>query len=273
SPANKQEVDTFVAANAKYQEKQKKYNQVFSEGERLDIAEGDLAKEAAAMELALKNGTNMKMRYGAFFKSYPAHAWMLSAWKTEASQELCDFFDLYVHDSRTDFLSGIEPSSYFSKRGIEESSEAVWQQASRWVGDKAHQAENAVEGAYDATKKKTVETYDAAKKKTVETYDAAKKTTSDAYDAAETKTVDTYQSAKKKTGELIDAGEHKISEAYDATKHMANDAANSVAHTSDEIYQAGKQGISKGTHAVENVASDAANTLSEGWKNLTSLTK
>lgn len=113
------------AAIANYQQAKEQYDQVKKEQHRLDVAEDDIAKEAQAMELAVKNGHDMHMWYGALRYSYPAQAWMVNAWKTDASQEMCDFFERYVHDSRTDFLSGKEPSSYFANRGIEESTEKV----------------------------------------------------------------------------------------------------------------------------------------------------
>ncbi|MFZ6751396.1 phospholipase effector Tle1 domain-containing protein [Undibacterium sp. Ren11W] len=113
------------AAIANYQQAKEQHDQVKKEQHRLDVAEEDIAKEAKAMELAVKNGHDMQMWYGALRYSYPAQAWMVSAWKTDASQEMCDFFERYVHDSRTDFLSGKEPSSYFANRGIEESTEKV----------------------------------------------------------------------------------------------------------------------------------------------------
>lgn len=113
------------AAIANYQQAKEQHDQVKKEQHRLDVAEEDIAKEAQAMELAVKNGHDMHMWYGALRYSYPAQAWMVNAWKTDASQEMCDFFERYVHDSRTDFLSGKEPSSYFANRGIEESTEKV----------------------------------------------------------------------------------------------------------------------------------------------------
>lgn len=270
---DKQDVDAFTAAEAKYQQAQERYIQVMKEQDRLNIADEDIATEAKAMELAVKNGSEMKMWYGAYKFSYPSHAWMVSAWKSEASQKLCDFFEHYVHDSRTDFLSGNEPSSYFAKRGIEESTEAVWQQASHWIGDKATKAELAVEGAIDTTKKTAVDTYNSAEKATIETYDATKKKTVDTYNAAEKATVDFYDEKKKQTGELIDAGEKKISEAYDATKKVAVDTAKSVSDTSGEIIDAGKQGINSGVQAVDKTASEIANALSESWNKLASFGK
>ena len=270
---NKQDVDAYVDAATKYRQAQERYIQVKKEQDRLNIADEDIAKEAKAMELAVKNGTEMKMWYGVYKFRYPSHAWMVTAWKTEASQKLCDFFEHYVHDSRTDFLSGNEPSSYFANRGIEESTEAIWQQASHWIGDKATKTEHAVEGAYDASKKKTVETYNAAEKATVETYDAGKKKTGELIDAGEKKANEIYDATKQKAGELIDAGQKEANEIYDATKKMASDTAKSVSDTSGQLYDAGKQGLSNGVGAVEKTATEVANALSENWNKLMSFGK
>ena len=243
---NKQEIDAFVAANTKYKEAQERYDQAKKEQDRLNIGEEDITKEAKAMELAVKNGTEMKMTYGGLEFSYPARAWMVSAWKTDASQQLCDFFEQYVHDSRTDFLSGSEPSSYFANRGIEESTEGVWQRGGKWIDNTATKAKNTAGDAIDATKKKAVDTYNSAEKATIDTYDAT----------------------KKKTGELVDAGEKKIGNAYDATTKTASNAAKSVADTSGEIFDAGKQGLKSSGKAIEKTASEVANALSANWNKL-----
>lgn len=82
------------------------------------------------------------------------------------------FLHTYIHDSKVGFLSNAEPFSYFSKRGVSESTRSVqgWfeHNIARPV-DKAYEttvdaASRGIEKGAEATKKAQEATIDAAKK-------------------------------------------------------------------------------------------------------------
>ena len=47
--------------------------------------------------------------------------WEFSSWNNNATQDVVDFYQSYVHDSKYGFISNAEPFSYFRQRKIYES--------------------------------------------------------------------------------------------------------------------------------------------------------
>lgn len=101
------------------------------------LAPDDMATELDNYQRALHDLVSLKgMAAGAANPTYlvrklgyalwikPEH-WQLGAWKRAASPAVLHFIHTYVHDSKAGFLMNAEPFSYFSKRGMAESSHSV----------------------------------------------------------------------------------------------------------------------------------------------------
>lgn len=72
------------------------------------------------------------------------HNWQLAAWDATAPEGVIEFVSKYVHDSKVDFLGNVEPFSYFRPRGIDESTDSVWQEGGNWIKSRAKSASDAV---------------------------------------------------------------------------------------------------------------------------------
>ena len=154
--------------------------------------------------------------------------WQMDAWKRKAAPGAIKFIDNWVHDSKVGFLGNLEPFSYFSKRGISESTHSV----QGWF------EENVVGPfgrAYDATADAVKETADYVGKKAGQAYDATAE-------------------AAKKTGSYV---ADKASQAYDATTKAASHA----------VTEGGKLLDEAGT-AIDQATQDAVKSLKGAWQSL-----
>lgn len=109
-----------------------------------------------------------------------------------------NFVHTYVHDSKAGFLNNAEPFSYFSKRGIAESSRSV----QGWFEDNvARPVDKAYEAAVDATSRGIEKGAQAAKK----VQEAAIEKAQQAKEIV-TETASTVQRAAQRTAESISRG-------------------------------------------------------------------
>ena len=90
------------------------------DAQRLAASDASVAIQAYALQRAIETGDPLVAKDGTLILVLEKQQWMLDAWHTQATPQVCDFFDNYVHDSRTDFLGGNEPFVYFRNRGIHE---------------------------------------------------------------------------------------------------------------------------------------------------------
>ena len=91
-----------------------------TDAKRLAASDDGIAVQAYALQRAIEKGENLVAKDGQLILVLEKHRWMLEAWQKTASAAVCRFFDNYVHDSRTDFLGGLEPFVYFRNRGQHE---------------------------------------------------------------------------------------------------------------------------------------------------------
>ena len=91
-----------------------------TDAKRLAASDDGIAVQAYALQRAIEKGENLVAKDGQLILVLEKHRWMLEAWQKTASPAVCRFFDNYVHDSRTDFLGGLEPFVYFRNRGQHE---------------------------------------------------------------------------------------------------------------------------------------------------------
>jgi uncharacterized protein (DUF2235 family) len=129
------------------------------------LGPAEMASEVAVYRSArakislVRFGGSSNLSYAQYVK---AHAWQLAAWDTQARNDVVEFFARFVHDSKVDFLLNAEPFSYFSQRGIEESSVSIWQTGGNWLGEKAFAISSTISDAAEAAKASVVGTYDGA---------------------------------------------------------------------------------------------------------------
>jgi hypothetical protein len=102
------------------------------DAQRLAASDDAIAVQAYALQRAIERGESLVAKNGQLILVLEKHQWMLEAWKRTASQSVIDFFDNFVHDSRTDFLGGNEPFVYFRNRGIHEQARSTGGASGSW---------------------------------------------------------------------------------------------------------------------------------------------
>jgi hypothetical protein len=152
------------------------------EGKSWALGPKDMATELANYEASVRSLSNplgsavrsvrdptYVVRQGAYAMWIAPQAWQLDAWKRQAAAGVASFVERFVHDSKVGFLKNAEPFSYFSQRGITESTRSVsgWfeanvarpadravESATDYVGEKVDQAQQAAREAADAAEQK-----------------------------------------------------------------------------------------------------------------------
>lgn len=100
------------------------------------------------------------IRKGAYAMWIAPEKWQIDAWKRLAGDGAMGFVHTYIHDSKVGFLNNAEPFSYFSKRGISESTRSV----QGWFEDNvARPADHAYEATVDAASRGIEKGAEAAK--------------------------------------------------------------------------------------------------------------
>jgi hypothetical protein len=113
-----------------------------------------MASEVAVCRFVQKNSGLVRfggMPAKAFAQYVKIEDWQLAAWDAMAPEGVVEFVSKYVHDSKVDFLFNAEPFSYFSSRGVEESSISVWQESGNWLLSKGTTASNLIGATVDTT--------------------------------------------------------------------------------------------------------------------------
>jgi Uncharacterized alpha/beta hydrolase domain (DUF2235) len=129
NPRSKAEADEMSADYANYREAQQRLIAAKTDAERLENGQNNISAEAIALERAIEQGAIFTSAKGNLMITLTPHRWMLDAWRTNLAEPVCDFFEQYIHDSRTDFLGGAEPFAYFNNRGIHEQTRPVISEA------------------------------------------------------------------------------------------------------------------------------------------------
>lgn len=163
-------------------------------------------KDTSARGVAQKIMTpSYVVSQGVYAMTIQPEQWQLDAFDANCSQEVMDFVNQFVHDSKAGFMSNVEPFTYFSKRGVDESTHSV----QGWYDQSiARPVEKAAEQVSDAAK--------AAAKKAEEAIEEAKKEVSRKYEELKKKGDELYDQGVKKKDELLDAGTQKVNSAMEA---------------------------------------------------------
>jgi Uncharacterized alpha/beta hydrolase domain (DUF2235) len=170
------------------------------EGKSWALGPKDMAQELASYDQAVKNlkqplsvtrtalDPTYVLRQGIYAMWISPMSWQVAAWKADASTGAMNFVHSFVHDSKVGFLANAEPFSYFSQRGIHESTHSVsgWIEANvtrpvdkaveatvDYAAEKAEQAKKAAHDAAVAAQKKAKEAWDYAAQKAEQARQAA----------------------------------------------------------------------------------------------------
>jgi hypothetical protein len=145
--------------------------------------------------------------------------WQLAAWDATADDSVVDFFSRYIHDSKVDFLLNVEPFSYFSARGVGESSINIWQEGGYWLGSKARLMTDTAAEAVEKAEDKAREIGNASSETAKKAAGAVQRTAEQAVEFASAKlnesaqaTSRTYMTAVKAGGQMISVGEQAMGE-------------------------------------------------------------
>ncbi|MVW59118.1 DUF2235 domain-containing protein [Massilia sp. NEAU-DD11] len=262
-------------------------------------AEADAFLATEAIEQKIQNKSplsplpramNVEYRLNGFVV-LPAK-WRLDAWQATAAEPTLNFIQFYVHDSKAGFLHALEPFSYFTARGMAESSRNVLARGLDWMDDTLTAIKNGVVKVYHRAEGVVVETWEEGKLIATHTYRVGEKFVVDTVRAGVNYTVEVYQTSKqviistvkrgqqmvitsidmakkqasaateatqKKAAELADATQRKVGEFADATQKMANEVGNQVyngaagaARSVGEAVDTGMQAVEEGWHSVRS---------------------
>lgn len=112
------------------------------EGKLRPWGPADMATELASLRKTVNQLTSLSnlaikteidrtyvLRKGAYAMWISPQKWQIDAWNRTAAAGVVQFVDSFVHDSKVGFLQNAEPFSYFSTRGVSESTHSV----SGWI--------------------------------------------------------------------------------------------------------------------------------------------
>jgi hypothetical protein len=171
------------------------------EGKSWAWGPGDMAAELDSYEKTIKDlqdplkvAKNMVfdstylLRKGVYAMWISPQKWQVDAWHRTSDTGVARFVDTYIHDSKVGFLQNAEPFSYFSTRGVSESTRSVsgWVEANvarpvdkavestvDYAAEKAEQAKSAATEAAAAAERKAKQALDYASQKAQEAGQAA----------------------------------------------------------------------------------------------------
>jgi hypothetical protein len=139
------------------------------------IGSKGMAYEIWAYRSVLKVGKWLRLSdnaVGGFAQYMQISDWQFAAWDSTAPDGAVDFVFRYVHDSKVDFMSNIEPFSYFRPRGVEESSISAWEEGGNWVRSTVGTIGKIVNQVTTSGNKKIVETAEATAKDAERIYES-----------------------------------------------------------------------------------------------------
>jgi hypothetical protein len=188
------------------------------EGKPWSMGPTDMAGELASYQATvaeLKNPVSVvahnqidpsyALRKGLYAMWISPQSWQLNAWKRAADEGMTQFVHGFIHDSKVGFLQNAEPFSYFSQRGIHESTRSV----SGWMeANVTRPVDKAVESTVDYAAEKA----EQAKKAAHEAALAAEKTAAQAMHYASEK-ASQAKAAASSAGQSIANGAQQAMDA------------------------------------------------------------
>jgi hypothetical protein len=197
-----------------------------------------MAAEVAAWRSVGRNASLIRVG-GPIAKSFAQYMkireWQIAAWDKNASDGVVEFVSRYVHDSKVDFLLNAEPFSYFSSRGIAESSISIWQEGGNWLCSRGRAISTAVSGAVEGAEGKVRTIGDAASKAAKEATQTVQRIAVETADYANSKAEESSQAASRAYATTVNTGAQAIVAGKREMDELGKDA--------ERIYESGTNWI------------------------------
>jgi len=190
--------------------------------------------------------------------------WRLDAWQENAPDAILDFMQSYVHDSKAGFLHALEPFSYFTARGMAESSRNVLAAGLDWMDKTLTAIKTGVIKIYNRVEGVVVETWEDGKLVATHTYRVGEKFVVDTVRAGVKYTVEFYRSSKEVVISTIEKGEQLIITSIDVAKKKANAAAEATHKKAVELSDAAQRKFSEISDATQKKATEVGNQIYDG---------
>lgn len=224
-----------------------------------------VAWEAKQFETAEEMGLKevvFKFPSAAYAQTVRPEPWRLAAWRKTASNSTLHFIGNYVHDSKVDFLSNAEPFSYFTWRGINESSRNV---LTPWY-DSAVKAVEATIKIMHTAEGIVMEKWYEGKLLAKHTYQVGETFTIDAYRAGHKFTVETYQSGKQVVIETVEAGQQFAVFTYKSAANAVDDAVDKTVAKGKAMAAAAEAAAKKASQSAEDLLQEGVIDVQRAWE-------
>ena len=199
--------------------------------------------------------------YGARVRSAK---WRLRAWLSTAPDPVLNFIRHSVHDSKAGFKNAMEPFSYFTARGMAESSRNVLARGLDWMDDVATAGVNGVIRVYHTTEGIVVQTYKDGVLLATRTYKVGEKFVVDTVQAGVKYTVQVYQSGKEIVIDKAQKGQQMIIMSYRKAASTASAIGTEIHDGAIEAGHKVADGAAAARDYVSESASAAGRKLSDG---------
>ena len=228
-----------------------------------------IAWEAKQFEEVQAMGLNevvFKFPSAAYAQTVRPEPWRLAAWRKTAGNSTLNFIGNYVHDSKVDFLSNAEPFSYFTSRGVNESSRNVlapWYDTAVKMVDATIKIMHVAEGI-------VVEKWFEGKLLARHTYQVGEKFTLDSFHAGQKFTVETYNTGKQVVIETVDAGQTFVVSTYRTASQAVSDTVNMTKERANALADAAQAAAKKAAQKAEDALQEGMKEVFDGWENVKS---
>lgn len=190
--------------------------------------------------------------------------WRLNAWNTTASESVLNFIQHYVHDSKAGFIHTLEPFSYFTARGMAESSRNVLANGLGWIDDTLTAIKNGVIKVYHRAEGVVVETWEEGKLIATHTYRVGEKFVVNTARAGINYTVEVYQSGKQVVISTVKRGKQVVITSIDMAKKQASAAAEATQKKAAELANATQRKVGEFADASQKMANEVGNQIYSG---------
>jgi hypothetical protein len=190
--------------------------------------------------------------------------WRLDAWKSTASDPVLHFIQHSVHDSKAGFLHAAEPFSYFTARGMAESSRNVLARGLDWMDNAITAVKNGIVKVYHRAEGVVVETWEEGKLVATHTYRVGEKFVVDTVRAGVKYTVEVYQSSKQVVISTVKKGQQMVITSIDMAKKQAAAAAEATQKKATELADATQKKVGEIADATQKKASEVGTQISNG---------
>ena len=208
------------------------------EGRSWQFGPNDMATELESYQAALQELTSpavlMNPAYllqnGIYAMWISPEQWQLDAWRADADPAALNFIHQYIHDSKVGFMNNAEPFSYFSHRGLNESSRSV----NGWmVHNVSRPMDQAVESTIDYASEKIDQAQEYAQEKAQQARELAEEAARQAKEAAQQAKDAAMETGRQIRDIAVETG-NQIGDAASSAGQAIREAATEVGNTVSE---------------------------------------